>query len=54
MKILGSDFDGTFNCGGIGEDKINAVKKWRAAGNKFGIVSGRSKAFRAELKNRKR
>ena len=41
MKILGSDFDGTLTHGGIGEEKCAAIRKWREAGNKFGIVSGR-------------
>ena len=45
MKILGSDYDGTLNHGGIGEEKLFAIKKWRAAGHKFGIVSGRSANF---------
>ena len=45
MKILGSDYDGTLNHGGIGEEKLSAIKKWRAAGHKFGIVSGRSADF---------
>ena len=41
MKIIASDYDGTLNHGGIGEEKRNAIKKWRKKGNKFGIVSGR-------------
>jgi Cof subfamily protein (haloacid dehalogenase superfamily) len=41
MKIIASDYDGTLNHGGIGEEKRNAIKKWREKGNKFGIVSGR-------------
>ena len=41
MKILGSDLDGTFGHGGINEAKLAAVRDWRAAGNKFGIISGR-------------
>lgn len=45
MRILGSDYDGTFAEGGIGEDKLLAVEKWRAAGNKFGIISGRGGDF---------
>ncbi len=45
MKILGSDYDGTLNHGGITEDKLAAIRKWRAAGHKFGIVSGRSGNF---------
>lgn len=41
MKILGSDYDGTLNYGGIGEEKINAIRRWREAGNVFALVSGR-------------
>lgn len=50
MRILGSDYDGTFAEGGIGEDKLLAVEKWRAAGNKFGIISGRGGDFLHELR----
>jgi Cof subfamily protein (haloacid dehalogenase superfamily) len=49
MKILGSDWDGTFLHGGIDEKKLLAVKKWRDAGNKFGIVTGRAPDFRDRL-----
>ena len=49
MKILGSDFDGTLNHKGITEEKLSAIKKWRNAGHKFGIVSGRGKSFRVDL-----
>lgn len=42
MKILGSDFDGTFNYKGIDDTKKAAVAKWRSCGNYFSIVSGRS------------
>ena len=45
MKILGSDFDGTFTEGGITEEKIAAVAAWRRAGHKFGIISGRGGDF---------
>ncbi|MBE6819615.1 MAG: hypothetical protein E7516_00995 [Ruminococcaceae bacterium] len=41
MKIIASDYDGTFNHGGIDDVKRDAVKRWRKAGNLFGIVSGR-------------
>ena len=41
MKILGSDFDGTLNFGGIDEEKRKALALWQEKGNKFGIVSGR-------------
>ncbi|MBQ2848367.1 MAG: HAD-IIB family hydrolase [Clostridia bacterium] len=41
MKIIASDYDGTLNHGGIDDIKRNAIKKWRSAGNLFGLVSGR-------------
>ncbi len=41
MKIIASDYDGTLNHGGIDDAKRNAIKRWRRAGNLFGIVSGR-------------
>lgn len=50
MKILGSDYDGTLTVGGINETKIAAIQKWRAAGNRFGIVSGRGWTFRETLR----
>ena len=40
-KIIGSDYDGTLNHGGIGEEKRNAIEKWRKAGNIFSVISGR-------------
>lgn len=49
MKILGSDYDGTLNAGGIGEAKISAIQKWRKKGNKFGIITGRNGTFRDTL-----
>ena len=44
MKIIASDYDGTLNRGGIDDTKRNAIKRWRKAGNLFGIVSGRGAA----------
>ncbi len=41
MKIIGSDYDGTLNHGGIDETKKNAIEKWRSAGNVFALISGR-------------
>ena len=41
MKIIASDYDGTLNEGGVGEEKRIAIRKWQEAGNLFGIVSGR-------------
>ena len=49
MKILGSDLDGTFSHGGVGEAKLAAVRAWRAAGHKFGIISGRGGQYLPEL-----
>ena len=41
MKIIGSDYDGTLNFGGIDDKKRQAIEAWRAAGNLFVLVSGR-------------
>ena len=41
MKIIGSDYDGTLNHNGIDDKKINAIDKWRKAGNVFALISGR-------------
>ena len=41
LKIIASDYDGTLNHGGIDKEKIEAILKWRKAGNVFSIVSGR-------------
>ena len=49
MKILGSDYDGTLNYGGMSESKLFAIRKWRSAGHKFGVVTGRGKGFRRAL-----
>ena len=49
MKLIGSDYDGTLNHGGIDEEKLAAIRRWRAAGNVFGVVSGRGPDFLAEL-----
>ena len=46
MKLIASDYDGTFtNRGGVDDARRQAVARWQAAGNKFGIVSGRSIDF---------
>ena len=52
MKILGSDFDGTLTQGGVGEEKCQAINRWREAGNKFGIVSGRGLAAIAWIRKK--
>ena len=49
MKIIGSDYDGTLTHGGIGPEKLAAIKKWQQAGNKFGLISGRNHGFLLEL-----
>ncbi len=41
MKIIASDYDGTFNRNGITEYKKETLSRWRKAGNLFGIISGR-------------
>lgn len=41
MKIIASDFDGTVNYNGISIEDQEAIAKFRKAGNKFGIVTGR-------------
>ncbi len=41
MKIIASDFDGTLNYNGISQRDKDAIDKFREAGNKFGLVTGR-------------
>lgn len=42
MKIGASDYDGTlFRQQKIAKEDVEGVRRWRAAGNKFGVVSGR-------------
>ncbi|MBQ3335911.1 MAG: HAD-IIB family hydrolase [Selenomonadaceae bacterium] len=42
LKIAASDFDGTlFREQKISAEDFAAIKNWRAAGNKFGLVTGR-------------
>jgi HAD superfamily hydrolase (TIGR01484 family) len=50
VKILGSDFDGTLNFGGIDRAKCDAIDTWRKAGNLFGIVSGRGPHYLQHLR----
>lgn len=42
MRIIGSDYDGTLNYNGIDEAKIDAIERWRKAGNVFALISGRA------------
>ena len=41
MIIIASDYDGTLNHHGISDGDKEAIKRFREAGNKFGIVTGR-------------
>lgn len=42
MKIIATDFDGTFRRSGeISKSDMEAVRKWQAAGNLFGFSTGR-------------
>ena len=42
MKVAASDYDGTlFREDRIAKSDAEAIKKWREAGHKFGVVSGR-------------
>lgn len=52
MKMLmASDFDGTYRTTRKQLDKNNrAIEKWRAAGNYFGIVTGRGEDFLPKAK----
>lgn len=43
FKVAASDFDGTlFINQQISAENLSAIRNWRAAGNKFGIVTGRA------------
>ena len=44
VKLIASDFDGTFGDDEQAAIDIKAVNEWRAAGNYFGFVSGRNSA----------
>ena len=50
MKILGSDFDGILNYGGVDQTKCEAIDTWRRAGHLFGLVSGRGPGFLQNLR----
>ncbi len=49
MRLIATDYDGTLNHGGIDEEKRAAIRAWRAAGNKFGVISGRGPDFLSRL-----
>ncbi len=40
-KIIATDYDGTLNQGGIQPHVAEAIERFRAAGNLFGVVTGR-------------
>ena len=40
-KIIATDYDGTLNQGGIKPHEAEAIERFRAAGNLFGVVTGR-------------
>ncbi len=52
MKIICTDYDGTLNHGGINDEKLEVIKRWKEKGNLFCVVSGRGKEFYAELKEK--
>ena len=52
MKLIGSDYDGTLNHGGIDQEKLDAIRRWRKAGHIFGVVSGRGPDFLSELQEK--
>lgn len=49
MRLIATDYDGTLNHGGIDQEKLDAIHRWRAAGNLFGVISGRGPDFLATL-----
>ena len=42
MILFATDFDGTLNQMGVSRKTLNAIKEFREAGHKFGIVTGRT------------
>ncbi len=42
MHILATDYDGTLNRGGVSQEDRDAIDRFRAAGNLFGVVTGRA------------
>lgn len=45
MYILASDYDGTLNYHGISQRNREAIRRFREAGNLFGVVTGRGAEF---------
>lgn len=54
MRIIGSDYDGTLNYGGIDQRKRHAIAAWQAAGNCFALVSGRGAADLRRIRREQR
>lgn len=52
MRLIATDYDGTLNHGGIDQEKLDAIRRWRAAGNLFGVISGRGPGFLKELQEK--
>ena len=51
-RLIASDYDGTVNRGGDSiQTDAKAIKRWREAGNYFGIVTGRGVGIAKELKD---
>lgn len=45
-KLIATDYDGTLRqSDGISEENVSEILKWQAAGNYFGIVTGRNADF---------
>jgi len=42
IHILATDYDGTLNRGGVSQVDRDAIDRFRAAGNLFGVVTGRA------------
>jgi len=50
MKIIASDFDGTlYRHGEISKRDREAIQRWQAAGNLFGLVTGRGVEIQREV-----
>ena len=50
FKVAASDFDGTlYRDGKISAQDVAAIREWQAAGNKFGVVTGRCRLMIAPL-----
>ena len=47
--LIATDFDGTLNRGGVSERDRDAIKRFRDAGNLFGVVTGRDAYMRETL-----